>query len=87
MNKIYDDGKTVIHDDRKRLSVEEAFNILCNGGQVLISDIPDFSEDEPDYGHEYLINLHDIVGEDVKAQVCEEVYQYLRCYEVFSNDR
>lgn len=90
MNKIYESTKMVIHDDRKPLSIEQAFELLWQKKQIRVSDLPDFSadDDESVYGSDFLINITDIINPDIlenqpKEKSYQDVCNFLKMYEIY----
>jgi hypothetical protein len=80
----------VVHDDREPLTAEQAFEILWEGKAVRICYPPDFSaENECDiYDSDYPVFIadiisHDELGKQSKEKSAQQVYEYLRSYEIY----
>lgn len=90
MRKVHIIAQMVIHDDRKQLTKEQAFDILWEGHAVRINYPPDFSEDEECdiYDSDYAINITDIIdrdelGKQTKDKSEKQIHDYLKGYEIY----
>lgn len=76
----------VIHDDRKPLTIDQAFDLLWAGKVIRINDIPDYTEENE--GREFMIDITDIISPDLlgtqsKEESKKQVEEYLREYEIY----
>lgn len=86
MNKVYESDTMVIHDDRKPLTIDQAFDLLWAGKVIRINDIPDYTEENE--GREFMIDITDIISPDLlgtqsKEESKKQVEEYLREYEIY----
>lgn len=86
MNKVYESDTMVIHDDRKPLTIDHAFDLLWAGKVIRINDIPDYTEENE--GREFMIDITDIISPDLlgtqsKEESKKQVEEYLREYEIY----
>ena len=86
MNKVYESETMVIHDDRKPLTIDQAFDLLWDGKIIRINDIPDFTEENE--GREFLIDITDIITPESlatqsKDESKKQIEEFLREYEIY----
>ncbi|MCA0428792.1 MAG: hypothetical protein LCH37_15255 [Bacteroidetes bacterium] len=61
MNCIYKSDTVTIHDDRTPLTIDQAIDILWNGGAVRQCYPTNYSEDEPEFDQGYIVDVLDIL--------------------------
>lgn len=79
MNEIYNNGETVIHDDRPQLSIAQAIEMLFEGVSIHLSEPPYEEDGELICDEGYDFNIVDVKEHQRNN---EYLYDYLRHYTI-----
>lgn len=89
MSRIYKNKNLTMKDDREPISLDQAYEILCDGKSIRACYPPDYgAEDDFIYDDGQILFITDIIFRDDFEKYSEEefrelVYDYLRTFELY----